>query len=45
MDAAMERLRPKTVLVYGGDIGYDFGIAEAVYFENTVTERMAGNGR
>ena len=45
MDAAMERLRPKTVLVYGGDIGYDFGSAEAVYFENTVTERMAGNGR
>lgn len=45
MDEAMRRLKPKTVLVYGGDIGYDFGKAKAVYYDNETTERMKNSGR
>lgn len=40
MNAAMERLKPKTVVVYGGDIGYDFGNTEVVYIGNHNTERF-----
>ncbi len=45
MDEAMRRLKPKTVLVYGGDIGYDFGKTKAVYYDNETTERMKNSGR
>lgn len=37
MKEALRRLRPSTVLVYGGDIGFDFGVTEAVYIDNTNT--------
>lgn len=40
MDEAMKRLNPKTVVVYGGDIGYDFGKIDAVYINNHNTERF-----
>lgn len=40
----MRRLKPSRVLFYGGDVGFDFGDAEVVFFKNSVTERM-GNGR
>lgn len=43
MDKAMEVLKPKTVIVYGGDIGYKFN-CDVVYISNSVTERMK-NGR
>ncbi len=39
MDEAMKRLEPSVVVVYGGDIGYDFRDTEAVYIENEVLER------
>ena len=39
MDEAMRRLTPSIVVVYGGDIGYEFP-CKAIYFENAVTERM-----
>lgn len=44
MDIAMERLAPKTIICYGGDVGYDFGSAKAVYISNHNAERMS-NGR
>lgn len=40
MAEAMGRLRPKRVLLYGGDVGFDFGGCEVVEYENGVTERM-----
>lgn len=39
MDEAMNRLHPKCVVVYGGDIGYDFG-CKTVYIANHNAERM-----
>ncbi len=40
MDEAMKRLKPKNVLVYGGDIGYDFKGVNVKYYDNYVTEKM-----
>lgn len=48
MDAAIEVLKPKNIVVYGGDIGYDFGEINAVYFSNANADRLkngAKNGR
>ena len=42
MDECLERLEPKRVLLYGGDIGYDFGDVDVVPYTNSVTDRMAG---
>lgn len=39
MDEAMKRLKPKNILVYGGDIGYDFKGANVKYYDNHVTEK------
>ena len=44
MTEAMKKLKLRRVLLYGGDIGFDFGDAEVVEYSNGVTERM-GNGR
>lgn len=44
MREAMRRVEPSRVLLYGGDVGFDFGGTEVVYYKNSVTERM-GNGR
>lgn len=40
MDEAMRQLKPKAVVVYGGDIGYDFGKAKVVYISNHNAERI-----
>lgn len=40
MDEAIKRLKPKNILVYGGDIGYDFGDINVRYYNNHVTENM-----
>lgn len=40
MNEAMRVLKPKAVVVYGGDIGYDFGDAKAYYFSNANADRM-----
>ena len=39
MQRAMEVIEPSAVLVYGGDIGFDFGNTKTVYYNNQVTER------
>lgn len=44
MREAMRRVEPSRVLLYGGDVGFDFGDTEVVYYKNSVTERM-GDGR
>ena len=44
MDAAMRKVKPSTVLLYGGDIGYDFGKVKVIEYENHVTNRMKGSG-
>ena len=45
MREAMRRLEPRRVLLYGGDVGFDFGDAcQVVEYGNAVTERM-GHGR
>ena len=40
MDEMIKRLKPKTILVYGGKVDYDYKNIKVVYFENKVTERM-----
>lgn len=44
MDEAMRQLKPKAVVVYGGDIGYDFGKVKSVYISNHNAERI-GRGK
>ena len=45
MDAMIELLKPKRLLVYGGAVEYDYGDIEVHYFENATTERMKQHGR
>lgn len=47
VDEMIRRLKPKTLLIYGGEVEYDFGKIKTVYFNNKVTERMkvAKDGR
>ena len=40
VDEMIRRLKPKTLLIYGGEVDYDFGKIKTVYFNNKVTERM-----
>lgn len=44
MDEAIRKLKPEHVIVYGGDIGYQFS-CEVTYIQNAVTERMKNSGR
>ena len=41
----IKRLAPKRIIVYGGQVEYDYGDIEVVYVENTVTERMKQSGK
>ena len=36
----IRRLDPKALLIYGGEVDYDFGKIKTVYYNNHVTERM-----
>lgn len=40
VDEMIKRLKPEILLIYGGEVDYDFGKIKTVYFENKVTERM-----
>ena len=42
VDEMIKRLKPKTLLIYGGKVDYDYGNIKVIYFENKVTERMKG---
>lgn len=43
VDEMIKRLHPRTLLIYGGQVDYDFGKIKTVYFGNKVTERMKGD--
>lgn len=45
VDEMIKRLIPKRIIVYGGQVEYDYGDIEVVYVENTVTERMKQSGK
>ncbi len=40
MDEMIKRIEPSAILVYGGEIGYDYGNIKVVYYDNKVTENM-----
>lgn len=40
MDEAIRQIKPSTVLLYGGNFGYDFGGIEVREYDNHVTSRM-----
>ena len=40
MDKAIEILKPKNILVYGGEVDYNFGDINVKFYENKVTENM-----
>lgn len=40
MDAAIKAIKPKTIVVYGGDVGYDFGETNVIYISNHNAERL-----
>ena len=39
MQAAIDKLKPSTILVYGGKLDFDYGNIDVRYFSNKVTER------
>ena len=45
VDELIKRIKPSTILIYGGKLDYDYGDIEVIYYENEVTERMSKNGR
>ena len=40
MDAMIKKIKPSTILVYGGELEYDYGKIKVLYYQNKVTERM-----
>lgn len=40
VDELIKRIKPSTILIYGGKLDYDYGDIEVIYYENEVTERM-----
>lgn len=40
VDELIKRIKPSTILIYGGKLDYDYGDIEVLYYENKVTERM-----
>ena len=38
VDEMIKQIEPSTILVYGGEVEYDFGEINVVYFENRVTK-------
>ena len=42
VDAMIERIKPSTILVYGGELDYDYGDITVKYYENNVTKSWKG---
>lgn len=40
VDEMIKRLNPSTILIYGGEVEYDYGNIKTVYYKNHVTDRM-----
>lgn len=45
MDAMIEKIKPEAIVVYGGELEYDYGDIKVVYIQNKVTERMVNNAK
>ena len=42
MTEMIKRIKPSAIIVYGGEIDFDYGNIKTVFFENKVTERWKG---
>lgn len=42
VDAMIERIKPAMILVYGGELDYDYGGIPVKYYENNVTKNWKG---
>lgn len=40
MDEMIKRTKPYAILVYGGEVEYDYKDISVYYYENKVTERL-----
>ncbi len=40
MDEMIKRIKPYAILVYGGEVEYDYKDIPTYYYENKVTERL-----
>lgn len=40
MDEMIKQLRPAAILVYGGEVEYDYRGIRTVFYDNKVTERL-----
>lgn len=40
MDEMIKRIKPYVILVYGGEVEYDYKDIPVYYYENKVTERL-----
>lgn len=40
VDELIKRIKPSTILIYGGKLDYDYRDIEVIYYENEVTEKM-----
>ena len=43
VDAMIEHIKPSTIIIYGGEVEYDYGDINVIYIENKVTERLMKN--
>lgn len=40
VDDLIKRIKPSTILIYGGKLDYDYGDIHVIYYDNKVTERL-----
>lgn len=40
LDELIKRIKPSTILIYGGKLNYDYGDIEIIYYNNKVIERL-----
>ena len=40
VDELIKRIKPSTILIYGGEVEYDYGQINVRYYSNNVTDRM-----
>lgn len=45
MAEMIRQIEPSTILVYGGELDFDYGSIDVRYYDNKVTRRLKDNGR
>ena len=40
MDKLIEKVKPTAILIYGGQVDYDFKSIKTIYYENDVIKRL-----